>query len=74
MLIGQAPWALPATTPKSGEWDDLHRLLEASEPCPDFVCMTRALAGSERRLGFGGEPASGGGWHGIARDVVGTHR
>jgi diguanylate cyclase (GGDEF)-like protein len=31
LLIGRAPWELPATTPMSGEWDDLHRLLEAGQ-------------------------------------------
>ena len=74
VLVGRAPWELPATTPLSGEWDDLHSLLEAGQPFADFVCVTRALGGSERRLAFSGEPATGGGWHGIVRDVSQAHR
>ncbi|MCX7229093.1 MAG: hypothetical protein NTW15_08780 [Burkholderiales bacterium] len=80
LLLGRAPWELPATTPLSGEWDDLHSLLESHRPFADFVCVTRALGGNiERRIAFSGEPtpAPGGrriGWHGVARDVSQAHR
>jgi diguanylate cyclase (GGDEF)-like protein len=80
LLLGRAPWELPATTPVSGEWDDLHSLLEATRPFADFVCVTRALGGNvERRIAFSGEPlpASDGrraGWHGLVRDVSQAHR
>lgn len=75
LLVGRAPWELPATTPLSGEWDDLHCLLEAARPFSDFVCVTRALGGgAERRIAFSGEPAGAGGWHGLARDVSQAHR
>jgi diguanylate cyclase (GGDEF)-like protein len=75
LLVGRAPWELPATTPLSGEWDDLHSLLEAGHPFADFVCVTRALGGgTERRIAFSGERAPGGGWHGLARDVSQAHR
>ncbi len=80
LLLGRAPWELPATTPLSGEWDDLHSLLESHRPFADFVCVTRALGGNvERRIAFSGEPmpAPDGrriGWHGLARDVSQAHR
>jgi len=88
LLLGRAPWELPATTPLSGEWDDLHSVLEAAQPFADFVCVTRALGGSaERRISFSGEPLpaprgghgggpAGGhaGWHGLVRDVSQAHR
>jgi diguanylate cyclase (GGDEF)-like protein len=80
LLVGRAPWELPATVPMSGEWDDLHSLLEAGQPFADFVCVTRALGGvGERHVAFSGEPleAEPGAkrtWHGIARDVSQAHR
>jgi diguanylate cyclase (GGDEF)-like protein len=81
LLTGRAPWELPATTPLSGEWDDLHSLPEAGQPFAGFVCVTRALgaAGDRRFIAFSGEPLdapSGGraGWHGVARDVSQAHR
>jgi diguanylate cyclase (GGDEF)-like protein len=77
LLSGRAPWELPATTPLSGEWDDLHSLLEAGEPFSDFVCVTRALGpgGDRRFIAFSGEPQDAqGGWHGVARDVSQAHR
>jgi diguanylate cyclase (GGDEF)-like protein len=80
LLLGRAPWELPATVPMSGEWDDLHSLLEAAQPFADFVCVTRALGGVvERHVAFSGEPLDAGSgakraWHGIARDVSQAHR
>ncbi|HMS79828.1 MAG TPA: GGDEF domain-containing protein, partial [Burkholderiaceae bacterium] len=89
LLVGRAPWELPATVPMSGEWDDLHSLLEAGQPFADFVCVTRALGGvGERHIAFSGEPVEGAppadgtkgarakrrAWHGIARDVSQAHR
>jgi diguanylate cyclase (GGDEF)-like protein len=80
LLVGRAPWELPATTPLSGEWDDLHSVLESGQAFADFVCVTRALGGAgERHLAFSGEPlpAPGGErarWHGIVRDVSHAHR
>ena len=57
LLVGRAPWELPATVPMSGEWDDLHSLLEAGQPFADFVCVTRALGGvGERHIAYSGEP------------------
>jgi diguanylate cyclase (GGDEF)-like protein len=80
LLLGRTPWELPATTPLSGEWDDLHALLQARQPFADFVCMTRGLRGvGDRHLAFGGEPQPTSddgriGWHGIVRDVTQAHR
>jgi diguanylate cyclase (GGDEF)-like protein len=81
LLVGRSPWELPATTPLSGEWDDLHSLLEAGQAFTEFVCVTHALgSGSDPRyIAFSGEPlperdGPPGGWHGVARDVSQTHR
>lgn len=81
LLVGRAPWELPATTPLSGEWDDLHRLLEANQAFTDFVCVTHALGSGNdpRYIAFSGEPLpeTDGprvGWHGVARDVSQAHR
>ena len=80
LLLGRAPWELPATTPLTGEWDDLHSLLDAGQPFADFVCVTRALGGGgDRFLSLSGEPVDDdvgrrAGWHGIARDVTQARR
>jgi hypothetical protein len=80
LLLGRAPWELPATVPVSGEWDDLHALLDAGQPFSDFVCVTSALgAVGERHVAFSGEPVEDAdgrriGWHGIARDVSQARR
>ncbi|HYF59984.1 MAG TPA: diguanylate cyclase [Burkholderiaceae bacterium] len=77
LLEHRAPWELPATVPLSGEWDDLHSLLEAGQPFADFVCVTRALGGDERHLSFSGEPlgdVAPWAWQGVARDVTQVHR
>lgn len=81
LLVGRAPWELPATTPLSGEWDDLHSLLEAGQAFTDFVCVTHVIGsgGDPRYIAFSGGPlpaheAPGAGWHGVARDVSQAHR
>jgi PAS domain-containing protein len=80
LLVGRAPWEVPATVPVSGEWDDLHALLESGQPFADFVCVTRALGRSgERHIAFCGEAVLDPrgariGWHGIARDVTQSRR
>lgn len=79
LLLGRAPWELPGTVPLSGEWDDLHTMLESGRAFSEFVCVTRALGAGERFVALAGEPMApaGGaraGWHGIARDVSQQHR
>jgi diguanylate cyclase (GGDEF)-like protein len=80
LLLGRAPWELPATVPLSGERNDLHTQLESGRPFTDFVCVTRALGkGGDRFIPFAGEPVAGpqdrrAGWHGLAHDVTRTHR